>query len=76
MQNQLIMQIKRSCHEQPATLHDANTHVITDYIYLDPREQNIATATDSREDSTVSISLTHIKPKQHTEKYDGRIKGM
>jgi hypothetical protein len=75
-QKLLIVQIKRGCHQQYATLHDANIHVTTDHKYLDHREQNIAAATDSPVHCTVFISLTHITNQQHTEKYDGRIKGM
>jgi hypothetical protein len=57
----LIVQIKRCCHQQEATLHNANTHVTTVYIYVEHREQNIAAAPHSRGHCTGFISVSKIR---------------
>ena len=40
----LIVQIKRGCHQQNATLHDANTHMTRIHMCLDHREQNCSSS--------------------------------
>ena len=62
----LIVQTKRGCHQQHATLHDAKTHVTTDYIYLDHREQNSSSSHTQSSPLLGVYILNTFYNKQHT----------